>query len=370
MKQLSPISRNVWPGRFFWTMLPLIAMAELVTALFSAQLGLALHALLVLVLAVYRALANGKDEQTFALALLLAPLTRILSLALPLNHFPPIAWYMIASVPMLIAAAMISHKLGLSGHELGLHAGDLGLQFMVSTGGLGLGAAAYLILEPAPLIADWSATNIWLAAIILLICTGLAEEMIFRGVLQWTSTQVLGPQALLYSALLFAILQIGFLSPAHVCFVCAVGLMFACVRHWSGSIIGVSLAHGITNIMLFLVMPYLATASASILTAAVPWIIGCGTLLGMGALGLLIARSLRLGAPQPLPTNLAPNMRQLRLQLGFGYVEMAQRTGIPIRELAEIEHGLRPMQPEQRRQLATVLGTTQRLILPSERRGI
>ncbi len=146
--------------------------------------------------------------------------------------------------------------------------------------------------------------------------------------------------------------------------------MFACVRHWSGSIIGVSLAHGITNIMLFLVMPYLATASASILTAAVPWIIGCGTLLGMGALGLLIARSLRLGAPQPLPTNLAPNMRQLRLQLGFGYVEMAQRTGIPIRELAEIEHGLRPMQPEQRRQLATVLGTTQRLILPSERRGI
>jgi membrane protease YdiL (CAAX protease family) len=370
MTSISPFIHATWSRRFFWVVLPLIVVAELVTALFSAQVGFALHALLVLVLAIYRGVVHRQDEQTFALALLLAPLTRILSLALPLDRFPPLAWYLIASIPMLIAAAMIAHKLGLSRHELGLHAGNLGLQLMVAAGGLGLGAAAYLILEPAPLIADWSAGNVWLAVLILLICTGLAEEMIFRGVLQWTSTAVLGPQAMLYGALLFAALQIGFLSLAHVCFVCAVGLIFACVRHWSGSIIGVSLAHGVTNVMLFLVMPALATAPASNITMLAPWAIVCGSLLGLGALGLLIMRSLRQGVPQQLPANLAPNIRQLRLQSGLGYVEMAQRTGIPIRELAEIEHGLRPMQPEQRRQLATVLGTTQRLILPSERRGI
>jgi hypothetical protein len=370
MTSLSSSSRITWPRWFFWVVLPLVAAAEIVTALVSPQAGLALHALLIMMLAVYRALARGREEQTFALALLMAPLTRILSLALPLDRFPQIAWYAIASAPLLVAAAIITHKLGLSRGELGLHTGGLGLQLMVSAGGLGLGAGAYVILRPEPLVASWSWGDLWLPALILLVCTGLAEEMIFRGMLQWAAVPVLGPQALLYGAILFAVLQIGFLSPAHVCFTCGVGLMFACVRHWSGSIIGVSLAHGFTNIMLFLVMPYLAQAPASSLAVFAPWAIVGGALLGVVAVGMLIVRSIRFGMPEQLPANLAPSLRQLRLQTGMGYVDIAQRTGISVRELAEIEHGLRPIQPEQRRQLAGVLGITQRLILPPEHRGI
>jgi membrane protease YdiL (CAAX protease family) len=339
-------------------------------ALVSPEAGLALHALLVVVLAGYRGLAQDREGQTFALALLMAPLTRILSLALPLDRFPQIAWYAIASAPLLVAAAIITHKVGLSRHELGLHAVDFGLQLMLSAGGLGLGAGAFLILEPAPLVANWSWDNLWLPALILLVCTGLAEEMIFRGVLHWAAVPVLGPHALLYGALLFAALQIGFLSPAHICFTFSVGLMFACVRHWSGSIVGVSLAHGFTNIMLFLVMPYVAEAPTSSLALLVPWAILGGTLLGLAALGILLVRSIRFGEPDQLPADLAPSLRLLRLQSGMGYVEFAQRTGIPVRELAEIEHGLRPLEPDQRRQLASVLGITQRLILPPERRGL
>ncbi|MFL5802704.1 MAG: type II CAAX prenyl endopeptidase Rce1 family protein [Roseiflexaceae bacterium] len=369
MTSLSPLSRAIWPRCFFWAVLLLIIAAEIVTAVVSAQLGLALHALVIVVLAAYRALARGKEEQTFALTLLMAPLTRMLSLGLPLDRFPQIAWYAIASAPLLAAAAIITHKLGLSRRDLGLHAGDLGLQLMISAGGLGLGASAYLILKPAPLVASWSWADLWLPALILLVCTGLAEEMIFRGVLQVAALPVLGPLALLYIALLFAALQIGFLSPAHVCFTCGVGLMFACVRQWSGSIIGISLGHGLTNIMLLIVMPYLAETRAGAVAVAAPWVIVAGSLLGAAAAGALMIRAIRFGTPDQLPANSTAALRSLRLQSGLGYVELARRTGIPVRELAEIEHGLRPIQPEQRRQLANVLGITQRLIIPPEQRG-
>jgi membrane protease YdiL (CAAX protease family) len=361
--------QTTWPRCFFWSALLLVIAAESATAMISAQLGLLLHGLLIVGLAAYRALARSRAEQTFALALLMAPLTRVLSLALPLDRFPQIAWYAIASAPLLVAAAIITQRLGFSRRDLGLHAGNLGLQLMVSAGGLGLGASAYLILRPAPLVASWSWADIWLPALILLICTGLAEEMIFRGVLQVAALPVLGPLALLYIALLFAALQIGFLSPAHICFTCGVGLMFACVRQWSGSIIGVSLAHGFTNIMLFIVMPLLAETRPGAIATAAPWAIAAGSLLAAAAAAVLMRRTLRSGALDQLPSHSAGSLRSLRIQSGLGYVELAQRTGIPVRDLAEIEHGLRPLQPEQRRQLANVLGITQRLILPPEQRG-
>jgi membrane protease YdiL (CAAX protease family) len=362
--------RTTWPRYFFWSILLLIVAAEITTALVSAQIGLALHGLVIIVLAAYRALARSKQVQTFALALLMAPLTRMLSLALPLDRLPQIAWYAIASTPLLIGAALITHRLGFARRDLGLYAGHLGLQLMVSAGGLGLGASAYLILKPAPLVAGWSLADLWLPALILLVCTGLAEEMIFRGVLQAAAMPVLGPLALLYLALLFAALQIGFRSPAHICFTCGVGLMFACVRHWSGSIIGISLAHGFTNIMLFIVMPYLAEPRVSTLATAAPWAIAAGSLVGAAAAALLMIRAIRFGTPDQRPVSSTGGLRSLRLQSGLGYVELSQRTGIPVRELAEIEHGLRPLQPDQRRQLADVLGITQRLVVPPEQRGI
>jgi hypothetical protein len=101
---------------------------------------------------------------------------------------------------------------------------------------------------------------------------------------------------------------------------------------------------------------------------AAPWAIVAGSILGAAAAAMLMRRALRSGALQQ-PAYATGALRSLRLQSGLGYVELAQRTGIPVRELAEIEHGLRPLDPEQRRRLANVLGITQRLIVPPERRG-
>lgn len=361
------LARSRW---VFWAVLPALLAAEIVTTFVSAPIGLALHGLVALALVGQRALAHSRAAQGLALALLLAPLTRIVSLGLPLARFEPVARYAIASAPLLVGAAIVTQQLRLSGRDLGLRGADLGLQLLVSLGGLGLGAIAYMLAPPAPLAAGWSLGSLWVPALIFLVCTGLAEEMIFRGVLQSAALPALGPIALLYVAILFAALQIGFMSIAHVCFTCGVGLLLGGVRHFSRSIVGVSLAHGLTNVTMYLLMPYLAGAPESALATAAPWLVIGGTALSIGASALLIrgvgrpARGRRARAGQVI------DLRALRLQSGYSYVDLARRSGIPVRQLAEAEHGLRQLQPSEQRLLAEALGFTQPLETISGRQGV
>lgn len=49
-------------------------------------------------------------------------------------------------------------------------------------------------------------------------------------------------------------------------------------------------------------------------------------------------------------------IRSLRLEANLGYIDLAVRTGIPARCLAELEYGLRTASPEQLQQLARALG--------------
>ena len=87
--------------------------------------------------------------------------------------------------------------------------------------------------------------------------TGFVEEFIFRGVLQRTAMEVFGRWGIIYVSLLFAVMHIGFLSLIDVTFVFAVALFFGWVVKKTGSLFGVTLAHGITNIILYLIAPFL-----------------------------------------------------------------------------------------------------------------
>jgi membrane protease YdiL (CAAX protease family) len=87
-------------------------------------------------------------------------------------------------------------------------------------------------------------------------CTGFVEELIFRGVMQRASVRAVGRFGWLYVALLFAVLHVGYRSVADVIFVFGVALMFGWVVESTRSLLGVTLAHGLTNVVLFLIMPF------------------------------------------------------------------------------------------------------------------
>src|SRR5690349_12282898 len=91
----------------FWGYLGLVTLAEIVTFTTSPQAGQALHAVLLIGIVLYGGLAGSGPERKLALALALAPLTRILSLSLPLLRIPQLAWYPIVTVPLLLATWLI-----------------------------------------------------------------------------------------------------------------------------------------------------------------------------------------------------------------------------------------------------------------------
>jgi membrane protease YdiL (CAAX protease family) len=56
------------------------------------------------------------------------------------------------------------------------------------------------------------------------------------------------------------VLHVGWLSILDLLFVFSIGLFFGFVVLKTGSIMGVSISHGITNVVLFLVAPSMAVA--------------------------------------------------------------------------------------------------------------
>ncbi len=331
----------------FWGYLLVVSVAEVLSAVVHPQLGLIAHAITLIGLLVHAGIGRYDETRKLALALILAPMIRLLSFSLPLLRFPQAAWYPIVSIPLLLATWLIIRHIKVAGYTLGLTRNNLVLQLLLVPGGLGLGVIEYLILRPAPFANSFSWGSFWLLALSLTIFTGFTEELIFRGLLQNLSVPVLGRWGLVYVALLFAVLHTGYQSVLDVVFVFAVGLVFGYIVSWGGSILGVTLAHGLTNITLFLVMPFLAMHPDHPGTLMLPWLVTAGTMLAMVGIGFLLLRSLSGSRTRVTGQDPATTIRATRRNAGLTYTDLACRSGISVRELAVMEHGLEPLPVEQ-----------------------
>ena len=149
--------------------------------------------------------------------------------------------------------------MGLQGKLINLRLSwrSLPLQLLIGITGILLGYVEYLILHPEPLVVEPRWELIWLPVIFLLIFTGLLEEIIFRGMLQKSSQQYIGRWGILYVAILYAIMHLGYSSLFNFLFVFAVAIAFGIIVRKTGSIVGVSLSHGLTNISLYLIFPFI-----------------------------------------------------------------------------------------------------------------
>jgi LysM repeat protein len=240
-----------------------VTTAELATALTDARWGLSMHITILAALLAHASLAGNLAYQRLFLALALAPLIRILSLTMPLEDVDLVYWYAIVGAPLMLTAAVVAANLGLSRQDIGLTLRALPLQGLIALSGLGFGVAEYFILRPKPLIDEFSLGSAALPALILLVGTGFNEEFVFRGVMQSASRQALGKLSILYVAVVFAVLHLGYKSISDVAFVFAVGLLFGWLVARTRSLLGVTLAHGVTNITLYLVVPFLGIAAAA-----------------------------------------------------------------------------------------------------------
>jgi membrane protease YdiL (CAAX protease family) len=233
-----------------------IAGAELITALVSQIGGVIFYFVLLISLIFISAMFSRQPSHRLFLSLGLAPLIRILNFSAPLVQFSEIYWFLFVSIPLLAGILAIITILNLQPREIGLTTDTVPIQALIALTGIGIGLIEYLILKPEPLILTLSWQEAIAPALILLIATGFVEELAFRGVIQSSSVPVLGRGGWVYVAALYSILQIGHLSALHWIFVLLVSLFFGWVVARKGSILGVSLCHGITNIGLYLIFPF------------------------------------------------------------------------------------------------------------------
>jgi uncharacterized protein len=117
-----------------------------------------------------------------------------------------------------------------------------------------LGTIGYFLLKPEALICGVNLPMILSPALVLLISTVFVEEMAFRGVMQ-RAANALGSWDWIYIALIYAILQLGHGSLLFGVLAFLVSLFFGLIVK-KGSIIGVSIAHGLFNIGLYLIFAY------------------------------------------------------------------------------------------------------------------
>jgi membrane protease YdiL (CAAX protease family) len=235
--------------------------AEVLILFYVPIYSLVFHsAILVFLLGLSAVHHTRKPASYLYRSLTLASLIRILSLSLPLHYFPRFSWYLIASLPVLIAAYMLLRALNLNLSSIGFTLNKPLTQAGIALTGILFGAIEYLILQPESLATNFAILESLILAIVLILSTGFVEELVFRGILQNAALTVFTERvSVLGISIIFAILHIGWLSLLDVIFVFIIGLFFSYVVLKTKSIIGVSLSHGITNVFLFIVMPSLGS---------------------------------------------------------------------------------------------------------------
>ena len=240
-----------------------IVAAELLTALVSPRLGILLHVGLLFLLLGHGALASPPRQRALLLALTIAPLTRILSLALPLGDIPRVYWYALVSLPLAAAGVVIARTIGYSRRQLGVVVcwRRLPLNLLIVPLGGVFGLLQYLALRPPPLVGTLTFEQVWLPALILALAGGLVEEFLFRGVLQRAAVDLLGSRwGLIYGSLIFASLYAGYQSLPATAIGLGVGGVFALVAYRTGSLVGVALAPAAAGIGFLLIWPIVVPA--------------------------------------------------------------------------------------------------------------
>ncbi|MGZ7108907.1 MAG: tetratricopeptide repeat protein, partial [Methanobacterium sp.] len=235
-----------------------IIAAEIITANYSLGAGLVLEIVIIFALLTHSSLTESYNLANLLRAVMILPMIRIIGSSLPLMNVPTLYWYPIISIPLFAASFVLMRNQKLTRKKVGLVWGNIPVQLLIALSGLALGFIEFYILKPQPLIPSLTLVPFITATIILLISTGFAEELVFRGILQRNAENLFGNLfGLIYASLLFTSLHIGWHSFLDLIFVLGVALLYGYAFQKTRSLFGITLSHGLSNSVLFLVMPFI-----------------------------------------------------------------------------------------------------------------
>ena len=123
--------------------------------------------------------------------------------------------------------------------------------------GIPLGLGEYFVLRLAPAFPTFEVKYLIRDLVYMLVFVGLAEEILFRGLIQQDLSKAFGWKWGLFSAsTIFAIMHLTWRSLPELGFVFLAGLILGVLYLKTKSLVAPIVAHGINNVMLVAVLPY------------------------------------------------------------------------------------------------------------------
>jgi membrane protease YdiL (CAAX protease family) len=238
-----------------WVYVGLLVGAEWLGVSFSPRAGFLFQALFFVLLLGRTYFVTGA-ERSFHYTLAVLTLTRLLPAMLPsLNLNASIRsfiTYGLLIVVTLSATRFLEYKL-ITRPRL-IHFPYFLLLLALSGG---FGYLGHLLLRPEPFAVGLELNSL-ITPVLNVTVAGLAEELLFRGLLLVAAVRFLGfRQGLLLATLLSASFYLGMGSLPLVGLMLFVSLLFGYFTLRTISTLGVIFAHAVLNIVLFIVLPLL-----------------------------------------------------------------------------------------------------------------
>jgi len=124
--------------------------------------------------------------------------------------------------------------------------------------GIPMGAGEYFVIYPPPAFPTFEVKYL-LRDLVYMVCfVGLGEELLFRGLLQRDLTNALGWKwGVFLASLMFAVMHLTWRSIPELFFVFLAGMILGYIYYKTKSLVAPIVMHGIGNVTLVAVMPYL-----------------------------------------------------------------------------------------------------------------
>ena len=126
--------------------------------------------------------------------------------------------------------------------------------------GIPLGTAEYFIITPAAAFPTFEIKYLMRDLLYMVVFVGIGEELLFRGLVQRDMTKLLGWKwGLLTASLMFMVMHLTWRSIPELGFTFFAGLVLGYLYHRTHSLTAPIIAHGVGNVTLVAIMPYLLT---------------------------------------------------------------------------------------------------------------
>ena len=231
----------------------LILLAEILIFYGKAEAAMPIHALNLVFLSLSTIFVNNRTYP----ALMLLPLFRLLNVAMPVFFHLTLYSYVLVYAPMFIPMYMILKERFITAEEAGLTFERFWFFLPVSISmGLALGWGEYMVIKPQMLVVDNDLQQMLILALTMIFFVGIVEEFVFRSSLQTVLQERIGLiGGLVLASVIFGFMHSGYHLTLELLYVILAGLAFGVLFWLSKSLPVVSLAHGVTNIAMFLIVP-------------------------------------------------------------------------------------------------------------------